>query len=273
MNGLDIVRRVYVRLRRPAQSALPYTAVLDTVSEVIAQKRIDLALSGQNSTSVTSEWFTPPSSDFVLGDIGLTAVMIPTHLEHRGIGDDTEVGEDVPAVHYDVLDTSRIHAVSFYGSPLRISFSDNLDYVTQQEYRLTYESDFEGDVNLGADVRLPAYFMGMVSLEAAYRLLDQINDPSPKFAAFFALADKRWVAQIADNRRNWKMFVKKFKGRARVPKRMFFYNRRKILLPKLIHINDPMFDIDGGLVNPLVTHNLTFNGNRVTFGGNPVIFR
>lgn len=251
MNGLDITRRCYVRLKRPSQAALPFQQVMETVSEVIAQKKMDLALSGLNSTSVTSDWFTPPAADFALEDIGLN-VFIPTRLERRPIGNDREIGEDVPAVNYDVLDSSRVHAVSFYGSPLRISFRDKLSYITQQEYRLTYESDFESDASLGADAGLPAYFLGMVSLEAAYKLLDQIDDPGPDFATFFAMADKRWMTQIADDRRNWEIFVRKFKGRARVPKRTFFENRSRAQQQAtggsggLTFRIDPIVDIDEG---------------------------
>ncbi len=55
MNGLDIVRRVFERLRKPSDTALPYQTALNTVREVIAMKKLDLAMSDQNSLAATSD--------------------------------------------------------------------------------------------------------------------------------------------------------------------------------------------------------------------------
>jgi hypothetical protein len=87
LNGLDIVRGVFRRLRRPSQTALPWGDVLSIVSEVVSRLKCDLAMSPQNLTAQTSEWFTPDSADFELGDLGL-AVLLPIRLERRDVGSD-----------------------------------------------------------------------------------------------------------------------------------------------------------------------------------------
>lgn len=225
--GLDIVRRVYTRLRKPSQQALPYQTVLQTVSEVIARKKLDLALSSQNSLATTSEWFTPTAADFSLEELGLQdGVLLPIRVETRGMDSDIETGPPVPIVNYEVLNTSDVGAISFYGDPLRMVFRDTLEYISEQQYRLVYESDFGDDVSLESVVGLPAYFAGMVSLEACWELIDLVEDSSPEWAEFYKMVGKKWEAQIADKRDGWNQYVKMFKGRAQVPKRTFFDNRR-----------------------------------------------
>jgi hypothetical protein len=87
LNGLDIVRGVYRRLKRPSQTALPWPDVLAIVSEVVSRLKCDLAMSPQNLTAQTSEWFTPDSTDFAIDDLGLS-VLLPIRLERREIGSD-----------------------------------------------------------------------------------------------------------------------------------------------------------------------------------------
>lgn len=225
--GLDIVRRVYTRLRKPSQQALPYQTVLQTVSEVIARKKLDLALSSQNSLATTSEWFTPTAADFSLEELGLQdGVLLPIRVETRGADSDIETGPDVPIVNYEVLNTSNVGAISFYGDPLRMVFRDTLEYISEQQYRLVYESDFGDDVSLDSIVGLPAYFAGMVALEACWELIDLVEDSSPEWMEFYKMVSKKFEAQIVDKRKGWDEYVRMFKGRAQVPKRTFFDNRR-----------------------------------------------
>ena len=101
----------------PSQAALPYTSVLDIVAGVVARKKLDLALSPQNSTAVTSDWFTPSSTDFALEDEGFDSMLLPVRVERRAIGSELEMGENVPTVNYEVLNTSNVGAISFYGIP------------------------------------------------------------------------------------------------------------------------------------------------------------
>lgn len=225
MNGQDIVRRVYQRLRRPSQQSLPYQVVLQTVAEVIARKKLDLALSPQNSLATTSRWFTPASTDFALETKGMSGILLPIRVERRSIGSDWETGEDVPIVNYEVLNTSLNGAISFYGDPVRMVFRDGVDYVTQQEYRVIYEADFEEEFNLRSILGLPAYFAGMVVLEAAWELSLLVDDSSPEWQAFLDRSEKRWATEIADKREGWAKFVRMFRGRATVPKRTFWTNQ------------------------------------------------
>lgn len=225
MNGLDITRRVYRRLRMPSQTMLPHKVVLETISEVIARKQLDLALSPQNSYAVKSQWFTPSSTDFELDDIGLS-ILLPIRVERRAIGSDYETGEYVPMVNYDVLETSVVGAISFYGDPLRMAFRDQTGYVTEQQYRIVYEADFAGLADLSTAIKLPAYFASMLVLESAYELLEQIDDTSQEFLSFVKMVSGRWEIQIADYRRTWEKYVRDFKGKAQIPKRTFLQNRR-----------------------------------------------
>lgn len=225
MNGLVIVRDVYRRLRMPSQQALPYQTVLAAVRESVARKKLDLALSPQINLGQMSAWFTPSATDFDLSDPGLE-VFLPTRIERRAVGSDWEIGEDVPIINYEVLDTSKVGAAAFYGDPMRIAFAHTLDYVTGQQYRLVYEEDFPPTFVLGQDAALPNYFQGAVAIEAAYELLTQVNDESPEWEKYLELSLKQWPALIADKREGWDKYVKMFRGRAQTPKRTFFDNRR-----------------------------------------------
>jgi hypothetical protein len=224
--GLDIVRRVYQRLRKPSQGALPHKQVLAAVQETIARKKLDLALSSQNSLGVMSDWFTPTSPDFDISDVGISGVMLPIRVETRAADSTWETGEDVPIVNYEALNTSEVGAVSFYGDPLRLAFRDTTDYITLQQYRLVYEPDFYGTTSLGGNIGLPGYFAGMVAAEAAWKLLLEVEDTSPEWMAFASMQEKRLLAEITDYRDVWDTYVKQFKGRAQVPKRTFWQNRR-----------------------------------------------
>jgi hypothetical protein len=225
--GQDIVRRVYERLRKPSQQSLPWQTVLSTVAEVIARKKLDLALSTQNSSAVTSAWFTPNSADFSLETMGLAGILLPIRVERRGIGSEYETGEEVPVVNYEVLNTSNVGAISFYGDPLRMVFRDQLDYVTQQEYRVVYESDIaSGPVTLQSVVGLPDFFAGMVVLESVWELIDLVEDTSDEWLGFYKMISPKLEKQILDKREGWDRYVRLFKGKATVPKRTFFDNRR-----------------------------------------------
>jgi hypothetical protein len=221
MDGLDIVRRVLTRLRRPSDRVLPYQVILDTVAEVIASKRLDLVLSDQNNVAVTSEWFTPSYQDFELSDMGIDNVMLPIRLERRSQDSEFETGEQVPIVSYEVLETSLNGAVAFYGSPLRISFRDTTEYVIEQQYRLIYEEDFTNNVALNQRVELPEYFAAMIGVEAAYLLIDLIEDTSPEFTAFMKSVTPKMEAEIVKWNFQWTKFANRFPGKAVVPKRTF----------------------------------------------------
>ena len=225
MNGLQLVQRIYRRLRMPSQQMLPYKVVLESVHEVIARKKLDLSLSEQNALAITSPWFTPSSADFDLEDLGLS-VLLPIRIERKALDSEFETGEQVPIVNYEILDTSIVGAVSFYGDPLRMVFRDKLDYITQQQYRIIYESDFDETTSLAKVTGLPEFFAGMVVLEAAYELIELIDDTSPEWLNFVKMTSGRWETQIAINVTSWEKYVRKFKGRAQVPKRTYFQNRR-----------------------------------------------
>jgi hypothetical protein len=227
--GQDIVRRVYERLRKPSQQSLPYQTVLSTVAEVVARKKLDLALSSQNSSATTSQWFTPTTADFGLQGVGLDGILLPIRVERRGIDSDYETGEEVPIVNYEVLNTSNVGAISFYGDPLRMVFRDTLDYITQQQYRVVYESDLataDGRVTLSSVVGLPDFFAGMVVLESIWELIDLVEDTSDEWLAFYKMISPKLEKQIIDKRDGWDRYVRLFKGKAAVPKRTFWDNRR-----------------------------------------------
>jgi hypothetical protein len=107
---------------------------------------------------------------------------------------------------------------------MRMAFRDTVDYISEQEYRIVYEGDLEGQNALASVSGLPDYFTSLITLEAAYELREVVEDSTPEWADFMALTDKQWPLQIADKRQAWMRFVQMFKGRAQVPKRTFFDN-------------------------------------------------
>jgi hypothetical protein len=226
LNGLDIIRGVYRRLKRPSQTALPWPDVLAIVSEVVSRLKCDLAMSPQNLTAQTSEWFTPDSTDFAIDDLGLS-VLLPIRLERREIGSDFETGFNVPTVNYEVLDTSTVGGVSFYGDPMRMVFRDTLDIVTNTEYRLVYESDTVGVANLNSVVGLPQFFKSYAILLSAYESMEIVVDDSEKWMEFIKLFRPSWENQIAIQANTWQRYIRDFRGgKSQVPKRTFLDNRR-----------------------------------------------
>lgn len=226
LNGLDIVRGLYRRLKRPSQTALPWPDALAIVSEVVSRLKCDLAMSPQNLTAQTSDWFIPSSADFPIADLGLS-VLLPTRLERRGIDSLYETGSNVPVVDYEVLDTSNVGGVSFYGDPLRIVFRDPLDTVTNTQYRLVYESDTVGVQNLGSVVGLPQFFRSYATLLSAYEAMEIVVDDSEKWMLFVKTFRPSWEMQIAAQEFKWSHFIREFRGgRSQIPKRTFLQNRR-----------------------------------------------
>lgn len=226
MNGLDITRRVLERLRRPSETALPFKTILRTVGEVVSIKKLDLALSEQNSLAVTSDWFTPSSNDFEINEIGADNILLPVRMERRSIGSEYETGDEQPIVNFEVLNTSQVGAVSFYGSPLRIAFRDSIDYISEQEYRLIYETDFGDTTSLSGTIDLPSYFAAMIGAESAFQLVDLVEDESPEWQNFMKSVEPKWVAEITRWNDKWRDYVRKFKGKAEIPIRTFLQNRR-----------------------------------------------
>lgn len=226
LNGIDIVRGVYRRLRRPSQAALPWQDVLSIVSEVVSRMKCDLAMSPQNFTAQTSEWFTPSETDFEISELGLS-VLLPIRLERRGIASDYETGAEVPTVNYEVLNTSSVGAVSFYGDPLRIVFRDPLDTVTNTEYRLIYESDTVGVQNLNSVIGLPQFFKSYAILRSSYEAMEIVLDDSDKWEKFVEMFRPSWQLQIVEQEAKWHQYVRDFRGgKSQIPKRTFLDNRR-----------------------------------------------
>lgn len=229
MIGLDIAKRVYTMLRRPSQQALHQKIVLETISEVVARRRLDLALSIQNSEAIVSPWFVPNSTDFPLTEVGLSNVLIPRAIERRALDSDAEMGEEVPIVNHEVLNTSVVGAAAFYGNPGRIVFARTYDSLIESEFRIIYEPDAGLTMALSSNVGLPNAFRGYVSMEAASLLLLQVEDTSPEWMQFMELAMKTWPAQMQTWMQAWDKYVREFKGRAQVPKRTFLQNRANAL--------------------------------------------
>lgn len=213
-------------MRRPSQTALPWGDVLSIVSEVVSRLKCDLAMSPQNLTAQTSEWFTPDSADFELGDLGLS-VLLPIRLERRDVGSDLETGFNVPTVNYEVLDTSTVGGVSFYGDPMRLVFRDPLDIVTSTEYRLVYESDSVGVANLNSVVGLPQFFKSYAILLSSYEAMEIVVDDSEKWIKFVEMFRPSWEGQIAIQEQKWHRYCREFRGgKSQIPKRTFLDNRR-----------------------------------------------
>jgi hypothetical protein len=228
MNGIEIARRVYERLRRPSDTALPWKTILRTLSEVVAGYKIDLALSEQNSLAITSDWFTPSSTDFPLEDLGLEGpVLFPVRVERKARDSELETGHEVPIVNYSVLNTSINGAISFYGDPMRIAFRDTAEYTAEQQYRIIYETDFTDNVtgDSGNPIALPEFFAGMLSAQVAFMLVDQVENDAPEWMNFVKMTTPKLVAELAQHQARWERYVQKFKGKAQVPKRTFFQNQ------------------------------------------------
>lgn len=222
----DLTQKVYRRLRKPSQEALPWRTVMDVLADVVNRRKLDLVLSPHNAKATVSDWFTPASNDILLSDYDIDA-MLPIRVEVRSVGSDFETGEGVDIVNFDVLERSQNGAVSFYGDPLRMAFRDTSDYVGEREYRIVYESDIFNDEEAGLSdvVGLPAFFASLVVLETALELLDLVEDLSEEYQLFVKQVRPQWSVLLLDRREQWKRYVVMFKGRARVPKRTYFDNR------------------------------------------------
>lgn len=226
-DGLDIVRKIYISLRRPSDEALPYRIVLDKLSSVIGKYKLDLTLSEQNQLAKTSGWFSVNQTDFVIGT-KCPDILMPIRVERRGIDADSETGDDVPIVNFQVLDTSIVGAVSFYGSPMRMAFRENYDAVTGRQYRIVYETDFIDTVDLDVAIDLPEYFSDLLAGETALLLMPLIEDDTPQFDLFYKRQAPILSAEVLQWQNRWDVYRKKFKGKSKIPKVLFGNNNRGV---------------------------------------------
>lgn len=226
LNGLDIVRGVYRRLRRPAQSDLAWQDVIQIVGEIVSRMKVDLMLNPQNQTAEVSDWFTPSSKDFSLDDVGIHACLLPVRVERKAIDSEFEAGFDVPCVNFEVLDTSIVGAVSFYGTPLRMAFRDPLEVLSQTQYRVVYETDTVNNIALSTVTGLPQCFKAKAQLMAAYEAMELIEDETPGWLNFVKMFRPSWEKQMVNDDMQWRRYVRIFRGKSQVPKTRFFDNRR-----------------------------------------------
>lgn len=224
MNGLKIVQLVFENLRKPSETALRYQTILNKTSGVVKKKKLDLALSEQNTLAETSAWFTPSASDFVISD-QISNVLLPIRVEWRGLDSDLETGAEVPIVNYQILNDSY-GAVSFYGNPLRMIFRDELDTVTDRQFRMVYESDFSDTIGLANQIKLPDYFTEYVAALVTAVTLPLVEDNSPEYKEFVKLMLPILQQEIIEWEKSWREFVRKFRGKSRVPKRTFLDRNR-----------------------------------------------
>jgi hypothetical protein len=134
---------------------------------------------------------------------------------------------NVPTVNYEVLDTSTVGGVSFYGDPMRLVFRDPLDIVTSTEYRLVYESDSVGVANLNSVVGLPQFFRSYAILLSSYEAMEIVVDDSEKWIKFVEMFRPSFELQIAAQEQKWHRYCREFRGgKSQIPKRTFLQNRR-----------------------------------------------
>ena len=228
LNGLEIVHAVYRRLRRPSQTDLVWQDAIAIVGEVVSRMKVDLMLNPQNQTAVISDWFTVSETDLPLDAIGIHSCLLPVRVEKKAIDSEFETGFDVPCVNFEVLDTSIVGAVSFYGTPLRIAFRDALEVVSQSLYRIVYETDTVNDIALNTVTGLPQCFKSKATLMAAYEAMEIIENDTPSWLNFVKLYRPSWEAQMINNDVQWRRYVRIFRGKSQVPKRRFFDNRGSV---------------------------------------------
>lgn len=218
-NGLKIIQLSYENLRKPSDTALPYRTILNKISAVVKKRKLDLALSEQNSLGRVSDWFTPTESDFILSSFAPN-ILFPIRVEWRGNDSTVGTGTEIPLVNYQVLNDSY-GAASFYGSPLRMVFRDEFATVQERQFRIAYETDFTDDIDTNQNIHLPEYFTDYVAAESSYLLMPLVEDNSVEFADFRKMQLNILQQDIADWGAKWRDFVRQFKGKSSVPKRTF----------------------------------------------------
>jgi hypothetical protein len=221
--GLKIIQLCYENLRKPSETAMHYRTILNKISSVIKKRKLDLALSEQNSLGKVSEWFTPSEADFVLSSYA-SNILFPIRVEWRGADDTSETGTEIPLVNYQALNESY-GAASFYGSPLRMVFRDALETVQDRQFRIAYETDFTDTVDTNQTVNLPEYFTDFVATEASILLLPIVEDNSAEWDMFYKRQMPVLQNDYLDWAAKWKKFAQQFKGRSNVPKRTFLDRR------------------------------------------------
>jgi hypothetical protein len=200
-----------------------FKTILHKAESVIKKRKLDLALSEQNSEGKVSTWFTPTSADFALSSYAQN-ILFPIRIEWRGSDDISETGTEIPLVNYQVLNESY-GAASFYGSPLRMVFRDPLETVQMRQFRIAYETDFTDSVDTNQTVHLPEYFTDFVANETTILLLPLVEDNSPEWEIFYKRQMPVLENDYLDWAAKWKDFVRSFKGRSNVPKRTFLDRR------------------------------------------------
>ncbi len=222
MDALSVTQKIYRRLRRPSDAALPYPDILDAVSEVIAKKKVDLNIySNDDSGNTTTGWITANGREVSLSNAN---ILIPLKVERENC-DVCRCGyqTDVPIVDYDVLDRA-LGAVAFYGSPLKMALNSYGCY--GHRYRITYQSDFTDQAEIDGSLDLPSYFAGMVADEATYQLIDQVDDQTEAWMNFVKVQNLKLPVLIAEWEEKWLKFCRHRRGKTTI-KTTFWDNRRR----------------------------------------------
>lgn len=158
----DAVKRAYLLLDRPAQSALAYQDAAKLAGDCAQGRLVDLGLSN-NTYLLERKPIKPAGRESALN----VEILAPGFLTSRARGSaDVWVDEDL----LDHKDFQRAanegrRAATVYATPWRIAFAE--DDFAQREYEFWYVPAYDSPSQMTDDTRVPGFFFTLVGFDLA----------------------------------------------------------------------------------------------------------
>lgn len=202
MQTLEIARAVRQNLRRPSHQQLAQPTVLRAMSD--CQRRIlrEAQLSDRGWME-TSALISPSELDEAINADGFS---IPTRVEYRtGTTEDDWI--PVSIVNHDGFSSVTGEAVSFYGSPPRISFSLLSSDLAGREYRVWYETSPDALTELTQDIALSDLFSDLLTDETTLYCLPLVENDSEAWIRWAKLQGSVVSDRLIESKRQWKKWL------------------------------------------------------------------
>lgn len=207
MQALEIVRAIRQNLRRPSHQQLAEPTVLRSLSD--CQRRIlreaQLSDRGWMETSVT---FNPSSLD---DPLNIDNFSVPTRVEYR-TGNTEDDWLPVSIVDHEGFSSVTGEAVSFYGTPPRISYGLSQGDLIGREYRLWYETIPDAVVQLSQDIGVGDLFSDFLTDETTLYVAPLVENDSPEFDRFLNRQILLIETRLVETRKQWRKWLNMTRG-------------------------------------------------------------
>lgn len=177
----DVLSEAYRKLGRPGQTDMPYEDLIKIVRDVWRGLTLDLKFAAKGHQAIQGNWVTPTSREMSSASFTGGGYIIPLSAEWRPSGSDPDyLPNSAEIIAYEQINNigygTDKSIVAFYDGFGQIVFGDLEGVLFEREYRITYESLSDVDLDQTTDlIQTPDLFVSYLSDEAAVRALDYVD--------------------------------------------------------------------------------------------------